>query len=146
MNNETTKQRILAALRRNPLAVVSTIDSSDSSVARPESAVVAFAESDALGIFFGTSNGTRKYANLAKNPNVSFAMGWDGGDAVQYEGVARELSGAEVAAAVDAIVTKNPHAKYFLLKEDARIFSVKPTWVRLLDMTESKGQAFEIVF
>jgi general stress protein 26 len=142
METKEVKNKILAFLGKHSLTVISTIDVG---MEKPESAVIAFAETDTLELIFGTSNMSRKYANIKKNPNVSFVIGWDGAvGTVQYEGVAKELSQEESEKYADIQTAKNPAAKKFTQREDQRYFLVTPTWIRFTDNIEN--QIHEVVF
>lgn len=142
MITEEIKKQILAFLGKHTLTVISTVDIGDS---KPESAVIAFAENDNLELVFGTSNTTRKYKNLQKNPNVSFVIGWSSDvGTLQYEGTARELSMEESGPCSAAIIAKNPFSKRFAEKDDLRYFLVTPTWIRLLDLTQSIPAPIEV--
>ncbi len=144
MNHGEIKQRISDFLKNHRLTVISTIDAAHD---KPESAVIAFAEKDNLEIVFGTSNTSRKYANLQKNPRVSFVIGWDSAiGTVQYEGVAKELSDVEVGEHADSMILKNKQTVKFRSRPDQRYFLVKPTWIRLLDMAKHPDEISEISF
>ncbi len=73
MSEDLIKKKIFEFLNNNKVAVVSTIHSDEDT---PESAVVGFGNNESLELVFGTSNTSRKYKNLQKNPNVSFVIGW----------------------------------------------------------------------
>ncbi|MBI5133800.1 MAG: pyridoxamine 5'-phosphate oxidase family protein [Candidatus Taylorbacteria bacterium] len=139
---ENPRKKIAEFLKGEKLAVVSTVGKDGA----PESAVVAFAETKGLEIVFGTSNTSRKHANLQKDPRVSFAIGWSftGKKTVQYEGVASELSGKEAEKMAKALIAKNPSAAKFHELPDQRYFIVKPTWIRYSDFKEGKN--FEVRF
>jgi len=144
MVDEEIKKKILGFIKSNLLTVISTIDVGGN---KPESAVIAFAETESLELIFGTSNKTRKYKNLQKNQNVSFVIGWDADTGtVQYEGVARELTGEESLQCARKLAAKNPRAEKFITREDQRYFLVTPTWIRWLDMTKVPDETFEISF
>jgi uncharacterized pyridoxamine 5'-phosphate oxidase family protein len=61
------KDQVFAFLKERPLCVVSTV-TSDS---RPEAAFVGFTCNEKLQIVIGTSNNSRKYANLQSNPSIA---------------------------------------------------------------------------
>ncbi len=139
-----TKTTILEFFKKHRLTVVSTIDNANN---HPESAVVAFAETENLELIFGTSNLTRKYKNLQNNQNVSFVIGWDPAlGTLQYEGVARELSREEGLKYAEILVAKNPFSKMFMERPDQRYFLVKPTWLRFTDMSKKPEEVTEINF
>ncbi len=142
MTNDQLKDTILNFLKSSQLTVISTVDMDNN---KPECAVVGFAEKENLEIIFGTANTTRKYANIKKNPNVSFVIGWDPRmGTVQYEGVAKELSSEEATPYTEIMFTKNPFSKRFAENPDQRWFLVTPTWIRLTDMTQTPHQISEV--
>ncbi len=144
MDIQEAKKRIMDFMKENMLTVISTVDFDGN---KPESAVIAFAQKDNFELIFGTSNKTRKYRNLQKNQNASFVIGWDSEKGtVQYEGVARELSDEESKEYSSILITKNPRSEKFVDKKDQRYFLVKPTWIRILDMTKHPDEIFEINF
>lgn len=135
MEKEEIKNKILDFLKKHTLTVISTIDVEGE---KPESAVIAFTEKENLEIIFGTSNTTRKYKNIQKNPHASFVIGWDGAvGTLQYEGIARELSTEESKAYSVAHIAKNPGSEKYVNLQDQRYFLVKPTWIRLVDNIEN---------
>ena len=144
MNESQIKQKIQDLLKGQQLGVISTIDAENS---KPESALVAFAEKDDLGLIFGTSNLTRKYKNLQKNNRVSFVIGWSSETgSVQYEGTARELSDDEALKHGELIVLKNNQAEKFAIQKNQRYFLVTPTWIRLIDTSRETGGNYEVSF
>ena len=61
---------------------------------------MGFVVTDRFELFFDTVETTRKVQNLRRNPKIAFVIGGlTGGDerTVQYEGLADEPSGAELA-------------------------------------------------
>jgi nitroimidazol reductase NimA-like FMN-containing flavoprotein (pyridoxamine 5'-phosphate oxidase superfamily) len=140
----TDTDRILALMKANRLTVISTVDNKNN---RPEAACIAFAEKDNLDLIFGTSNKSRKYKNIQSNPNVSFVIGWsDEMGTIQYEGVAKEMSGEEALEHGRILAIKNENAQVFLTKEDQRYFLVQPTWIRLIDKTKKPEEKLEVSF
>jgi uncharacterized protein YhbP (UPF0306 family) len=136
---ENQKEIILSFLHKEKLAIISTVSNE-----KPESAVLAFGETENLELIFGTSNTTRKYKNLKSNSNVAFVIGFDPDlyINVQYEGVARELISDEVRKYVDILTVKNPRSAKFAALEGERYFLVTPTWIRYTDEEKS----FEVSF
>src|ERR1700760_2438716 len=63
----------------------------------PQAAVVGIAISDSGEIVFDTLGDTRKAKNLRIDPRIAFVIGWDEERTVQYEGIADEPQGAELA-------------------------------------------------
>lgn len=128
-------------MKRNMLAVLSTVDSQN----KPESAVLAFAEHDDLTVIFGTSDMSRKYKNLVTNPRISLVIGWGDDGTVQYEGEAVEVPAAERDAAAELLIAKNKCVEKFINKPDERLFVVRPSWIRLVDMSNGFHQ-YELTF
>ena len=142
--DELIKNQILDFLKEHPLCVVSTIHADGSG---PESAVVAFSETENLEIIFGTSNLARKYKNLQADNKVSFVIGWsDSEGTIQYEGKATELSKEEAQPYIDKQVEKIPSSKGFVDREDQRWFIVKPSWLRFFDHTIKPHEVHELNF
>ena len=127
--------KILAFMKSQPMAVISTYDDE---AKQPESALIAFAETDALEIVFETDNNARKYANLLSHPAVAFVIGWDlhKYQTLQYEGDAREVREEEFEHYKALILRKKtPCTEEFLRPPKARLFKVRPRWIRLSDYT-----------
>jgi len=62
----------------------------------PQSALVGIAVRPEPEIIFDTVEKSRKFANIARNPRVAFVICWQRKITVQYEGVARRISSAEL--------------------------------------------------
>ena len=101
---------------------------------QPEAALMGFAVTPELEIVFDTVKTYRKYPNLKKNPRVAWVIGCSSEVTVQYEGVAEELSGAELAKYKEIYFAKFPDGR----ERESRIagvtyFVVRPKWVRYCD-------------
>jgi general stress protein 26 len=134
------KQTILAFIKQQKLAVISTINKDN----KPNSAVVEFGETDVLELVFDTLSSSRKYQNLKNNASVSCVIGWDENITVQYEGIAEELIGEESEAYKQAYWSKNPEAKRWATREGITYFKVTPTWIRYSDLNTAPWEVFEI--
>lgn len=142
MISDELRERILAFMKAQRLTVISTVDRE---MSKPEAAVIAFAEKESLELVFGTKNTTRKYKNIQKNPNVSFVIGWsDEFGTLQYEGVAKELSGSEAHEHGTMMADKNEGARAFLARDDQRYFLVTPTWLRFVDKSKIPEEKIEV--
>ena len=141
LHMEEQKKKILDFIKTQILGVISTV-SPDSN---PESAVVAFSETDNLELIFGSFSDTRKNKNLQSNNKVSFVIGW-GDITVQYEGLAQELSGGEAIKAREIHLFKNPGSKKYAFDEKQRFFKITPIWVRYYDFNYDPEKVFEIKF
>jgi len=84
---------LVSFMRRHRLA----IEASVSAQTGPQAAVVGFVVSDAGEVFFDTLSSTRKCQNLRQDPRIALVIGWDDERTVQYEGIADEPRGAELA-------------------------------------------------
>ena len=138
---EEQKKKILDFIKTQILGVVSTVDANNN----PESAVVAFSETDNLELIFGSFSDTRKNKNLQNNNRVSFVIS-DNNITVQYEGLAKELSGSEAIKAREIHLFKNPSSKKYAFDEKQRFFKVTPTWIRYSDFNYNPKKVFEIKF
>jgi uncharacterized pyridoxamine 5'-phosphate oxidase family protein len=143
-NKELAHKKILDFLKNHQLSVISTIHTDGHG---PESAVVAYAETDNLELVFGTSNQTRKYKNIQNNNNISFVIGWDSNvGTIQYEGVATEIPKEDSPKYVALRTKKNPESLKFVNNTDQRYFLVQPTWIRFSDYAGNPSQTYEITF
>lgn len=144
MSQKDAEEKILSFLKEHTLGVISTIHTQGNS---PESAVVAFVETENLEIVFGTSNTSRKYQNILKNNHVCLVIGWSSQTGtVQYEGLARELSKQESVEYASLQTQKNPESQKFINREDQRYFMVEPKWIRFLDNRQDPPLSYEVSF
>jgi general stress protein 26 len=90
-----TKAEIYEFVHTRKLAVVSSIGPGG----EPQSALVGIAISPQLESVFDTVKSSRKYPNLTADPRVAVAIGCEGEATVQYEGLAIESEGEELARA-----------------------------------------------
>jgi len=139
---EDQKQKILDFVQALKLGVVSTVTEQGT----PQAAVVEFAMTKDMEIVFNTFTTYRKYANLLKNPHVAFAIGWDHDVTVQYEGIARELSGDEEKKYKEIFAQKITNASKWDSFPETRYFAVKPTWIRYNDLNRQTKEAFVLHF
>jgi nitroimidazol reductase NimA-like FMN-containing flavoprotein (pyridoxamine 5'-phosphate oxidase superfamily) len=124
------------------LAVLATVDAEE----QPEAALVGFAVTPELELIFDTVKESRKYPNLKSNPRMAWVIGCTTEVSVQYEGVAEELDGEELAK-----YKKTYFAKF--LDGPAReswpgitYFVVRPTWVRFCDYNPATRRIEEMRF
>ena len=144
MNITKNKKKVLEFIKNKNLGVLSTINK----FGNPESAVVAFSETEDLQIIFGTFNTTRKYSNLQLNQTISFVIGWDEGEnvTVQYEGIVREVTDLEFQECRDIQLKKNPSSKTYAFEKQQRYFKITPIWIRYSDLSKEPEEIFEISF
>ena len=109
----------------------------------PEVAAMQFAVTDNLELIFDTPASTRKYQNIQENNYVAFAI-WKEFDIVQYEGLAIQLGGEELAQYKEIFFTKNPDARQWVdIVPDLTFFKIVPRWIRY---TGFKEEPWEITF
>jgi pyridoxine/pyridoxamine 5'-phosphate oxidase len=142
MESMDVEQEILSFIKQQSLAVICTVDAEG----RPEGAVIGFGQTDRLQLIFGTYNSSRKYANIAANPEVSFVIGWDTGVTVQYEGAVRELSGREADVYSEQYFKKSPDSRKYKDHPEERYFLVEPTWIRYTDLRVEPWRILELKF
>jgi general stress protein 26 len=129
-------------MNRERLAVLSTADAEG----RPESALMGFAVTRELEIVFDTVKTSRKYPNLKKNPRVAWVIGCTSEVTVQYEGVARELSGEEQAKYKKTYFAAFPDGPARESWPGITYFVVRPTWVRYCDYNPATRRIEEQLF
>jgi hypothetical protein len=124
------------------LAVLATVDADE----QPEAALVGFAVTPKLELVFDTVKQSRKYPNLKRNPRMAWVIGCTTEVSVQYEGVAEELEGEDLAK-----YKKTYFAKF--LDGPAReswpgitYFVVRPSWVRFCDYNPATLRIEEMRF
>ncbi len=121
-----TKAEIYAFLASQRLGVVSSI----SAAGQPQSALVGIAVTPDLEIIFDTVTMSRKYGNLVAQPVCSFVIGCQGETTVQYEGIAQELSGADLVRYKRIYFAAFPDGPERESWPGIVYFVVRPTWVR----------------
>ncbi|MGB8322109.1 MAG: pyridoxamine 5'-phosphate oxidase family protein [Candidatus Acidiferrum sp.] len=123
-------------------AVLSTLGPDE----QPEAALAGFAVTPELELIFDTVKESRKYPNLKRNPRMAWVIGCTTEVSVQYEGVAEELEGEDLAK-----YKKTYFAKF--LDGSAReswpgitYFVVRPSWVRFCDYNPATRRIEEMRF
>ena len=116
-------------MRAQKWAVQASVSDRDA----PQAAVIGVAISDDFEIVFDTLSETRKAINLRQNPKVALVIGWDEGQTVQYEGVADEPKGAELARMKRIYLAKFPDGVEREGWPGITYFRVRPMWIRYSD-------------
>jgi|SRR6516165_499032 pyridoxine/pyridoxamine 5'-phosphate oxidase len=111
------------------LGVLATTDGAG----RPEAALMGFAVTPELEVIFDTVKSSRKYPNLKQNPRVAWVIGWTNEVTVQYEGVAQELTGEELAKYKKPYFAAFPDGPTRESWPGITYFVVRPKWVRYCD-------------
>ncbi len=130
-----------AFLASQPFCVVSTVGDGGA----PESALVAFSESDGLEIAFGTFVDSRKFRNIGRDPRVSIVVSGDD-KTVQLEGTARVAAGDEAERVRAQHLAKNPSAKKYAYDSRESFVIVAPRWLRYTDFTTDPDTVEELRF
>jgi Pyridoxamine 5'-phosphate oxidase len=129
-----TRQQVRDFIAGETLAVFGSI----SPEGKPQSALVGIAVTEDLEIIFDTLRSTRKFRNIQHNGASSFVIGCTREISVQFEGVARELTGDEELARYRQIYfAKWPDGPTRLTWEGITYIAVKPTWIRYSDYLAS---------
>ena len=122
-------------ISKNKYAVLSTVTKDN----HPEAAVVGIAVTPDLVIIFDTVSTSRKYKNLIENPSIAFVIGWDNEQTIQYEGIAKIPTPAELDQLLETYFRVFPDGRE--RKEtwkDIAYFYVEPKWIRYSDFGEQK--------
>ena len=136
------REDILAFMASKSLMTISSL----SSDGKPQAAVVGFGQTEGFQLVFGTSNLSRKYANIKNNPHVAVVIGWDGPKTVQYEGIAHEITGDEADKYSELYYAKNPHARKNKELPHESYILVEPTWLKQTDLSATPWEVVELRF
>lgn len=120
------KDSVLDFLAERRYCVISTVDANN----KPESAFVAFSNSD-LELFIGTSNKSRKFANLTANPSVSVVVADEIGE-VQYEGEARVVDQLSFSQVQEHHLAELPGSDKYRNDPTQEYIHITPTWIRFI--------------
>jgi hypothetical protein len=121
------------------------VEASTAASGAPQAAVVGVVVTDALELFFDTLGTTRKAQNLRRDPRIAFVIGWDD-RTVQYEGVADEPTGAELAHLKQLYLAKFPDGREREAWPHISYFRARPTWVRYSDFRGPEPAVVELAF
>ena len=121
-----SKQQLYDFIRARPLAVLASV----SAKGQPEAALVGIAVTEDLELVFDTTDATRKYPNLKRDPRIAFVIGWDSEETLQYEGVADEPAGEELERLKDVYFAAFPDGMVRQSWPGLTYFRVKPRWIR----------------
>src|SRR5258706_15096975 len=101
------RSELYAFIRRHRYAVQASVAEGGA----PQAAVVGIVPTEDLEIFFDTPTTSRKARNLRRDPRVAFVIGWDEEQTVQYEGVADEPSGDDLARLKEIYFARFPDGR-----------------------------------
>ncbi len=120
-----TTAELVSFLRVYPNAVEASVAPDGA----PQAAVVGVAVTDTLELVFDTLGRTRKASNLRYNAHIAFVLGGDDAT-VQYEGVADEPSGGELARLKRVYFERFPERRGRESPADLTYFRARPLWIR----------------
>lgn len=130
-----SKAELLKYMSGNELCVISTVNKSSS----PESAIVGFSHDEDLNIYIGTSNKSRKYANLTENHKVAVVIGNKNAE-IQYEGHAFVIDDSDYRSLVEQRhISKLPGAAEYRENPDQVYVKINPIWIRFLQHGANSG-------
>jgi len=135
-------QEVIEFVNEQSLAVLATADRSG----QPEAALMGFAATPELELIFDTLKSSRKYPNLKNNPRVAWVIGCTSEVTVQYEGLAEELEGPELARYKRIYFAKFPDGPTRENWPGITYFVVRPRWVRFCDYNPQNKRMEEKTF
>jgi general stress protein 26 len=138
-----TKDFIYRFIRQHKFGVLSTVSTGNI----PQSAYIGFAVTPDLQIIFDTVSDSRKYKNLLLNPYVSFVIGWDNEQTIQYKGIAKIPNTKELEKLLLTYFAVFPEGRNRRnnCKNIAYVY-IEPTWIRHSDFNEITRKVEEIEF
>jgi hypothetical protein len=137
-----TRSELLKFLRGDRLAVQASVARSGG----PQAAVVGIAVTDDFEIVFDTLETTRKSLNLRRDPRIALVLGGiRAGEerTVQYEGVADEPTGAELAVLKQLYFRVLPEGRERESWPGLVYIRVRPSWIRYSDFGRDSLEILE---
>jgi general stress protein 26 len=135
-------EEVYAFMAAESLAVLSTVTERG----EPEAALVGFAVTPKLEIVFDTVKSSRKYPNLTKNQRMAWVIGCTTEVTVQFEGVAEELVGEDLANYKKTYFAKFPDGVEREKWPGITYFVVRPKWIRYCDYNPQSRRIEEMNF
>ena len=135
ISHAMTTKELFEFMRTQRLGVQASVGANDV----PQTALVAIAVTSSLELVFDTLAATRKVVNLRRNPRVAFVIGGHAeGDerTVQYEGIADEPPGEELARIKAAYFETWPDGRTRAAWPGLVYVRVRPTWIRYSDFNQ----------
>lgn len=132
---------ILDFIKSKKYAVISSVNQAG----QPESALVAFSETNNYELIIMTSETSRKVQNIVLNPNVSIVVGFDSDEltSIQLEGVARVLSLESAQDYTDIYYAKQPGSKKHRDLEGECVVVINLLWARYTNYSATPTEMFE---
>ncbi|HVP85051.1 MAG TPA: pyridoxamine 5'-phosphate oxidase family protein [Rhizomicrobium sp.] len=122
---DAQKKTLHDFMARQRYAVISTVSEGQ----KPEAALVGVAVTPDLELIFETTDATRKFANLKRNPHLAAVLGEDQ-QTLQYEGVVDEPIGSERDTLLKIFFEAWPDLRAHQDWPGLTYFRVRPTWIR----------------
>jgi len=97
---------------------------------QPQAALVNIAVLPDLTLVFETTTGTRKAANIERDPRVALAIGWGGAETLQLEGLAGMAEGRRLEEARSAFLATFPAKTADEHWPGNNYYVVTPCWLR----------------
>lgn len=139
----TDRTHVLDFIRTHSLGVQASV----SPLSQPQAAVVGFVVTDDFELFFDTTEFTRKASNLRGNSHVAFVIGGLSGErTVQYEGIADEPAGSELAELKALYFARFPDGPQRAMWPGIVYFRVRPLWLRFSDYGSTPPEIIELAF
>jgi len=141
---QNDKQFVYEFIHKHLIAALACINHS----CQPEASIVEFGDTPNLELTFDTlSKSYRKFKNLRNNPAVAFVIGWDDKITVQYEGIAKEITGEEAERYKEIFFEKNPdRARKWDNDPEVKHFLVRPKYIRYSDYDGKPYKIIELKF
>lgn len=130
-------------ISQNKFAVLSTV----SHDCKPQSACVGIAVTPDLKLVFDTTIDSRKFKNLKNSSNISFVIGYENGQTIQYEGTAFNFDKNEFPELLKIYLDSFPDG--IELKDkwpNITYFVIEPTWIRYSDFNLNPPKIEEMKF
>jgi hypothetical protein len=127
-----TRGAVLQFMRSKQYAVQASVTGAGS----VQAAVVGIVVTDDFEVFFDTLSSSRKMRNLRVNPSIALVIGGcdDGTErTLQYEGIADEPSGDDLARLLALYFERFPDGRERRRAGGVTYVRVKPTWMRFSD-------------
>jgi len=127
------KDELYDFIGRQRLAVLATAAANGT----PQAALVGIAVTPELELVFDTVRSTRKARNLSENPAAAFVIGCTDEITCQYEGIAQELNGDDLAKYKQIYFAAFPDGPTREAWAGITYYVVRPRWIRFSDYTQS---------
>jgi hypothetical protein len=135
---------LLQFMRAHMYAVQASVSPAGAS----QAAVVGIVVTDDFEVFFDALDSSRKIHNLRANPAIALVVGGcAGGDerTLQYEGVADEPAGEELARLLALYFERFPDGRDRQRAGGVTYVRVRPTWMRYSDYAAQTPQTPQVL-